>query len=97
MNDKKLFMKYKKLFLNSDVFLNWNEEFRIVNSDFPLTFVAAFVKNKKNLIGFKISILKNEKDISVFWQGVDDKFFELNDEGFYESLETITEQLKKYI
>lgn len=95
MNDTELVRKYKNLFLSSDLFLNWSNDLIIKNSLSSQMFVCIFNKNNKNIIGFKISIIREEKDISVYWQGEDDKFFELSDEGFQLSMNTIKEYLKK--
>ena len=95
MNDNELIDKYIKLFLNSDILINWYGDITISNYNSPRIFACIFSKQRKNQIGFKISIVNNEKDISVFTPGEEDAFFDLSDAGFKLSMDKITEYIKK--
>lgn len=94
MNDNELFQKYKELFLRNNILIRWDGDIIIKNVNVPRIFACIFSKNTKNIVGFKISIVNDEKDISVLLTGKD-YFFELS--GFQLSLKMIIEQLERHI
>ena len=96
MNYNEFLQKYKRKFLKSELFLNWENDFVISNDDSPIMFVCMFKKNNEIIIGFKIGICRDEKYISVYWYGEEDKFFDMTNDGYQEAMHVLSFQLELF-
>lgn len=94
MSSEELLYKYKRKFLESEIFLNWEPRVGITNDG--RMFCCVFQDYKENIIGFKVTTYGDENFISIFWQGEEDKIFDMTNDGYQEAMHVLSFQLELF-